>query len=908
MDQLTRAETLVMRGCYRCLVEAGVLYEHLLRRGVEPAIASAGVFRTALLKGLREREMGLPGRGAFARADELAGEAGAPDVWRTFVEIADVAPWQDVGLTREFLDRAGARLREAHGERRDDWNATLRPLVPTDPLAAYLYLGLNCTGGWFAEQPPELADVLAGHDEALFVRYRQARCSGGLVELSGIATLEPRFTEMEFFLRQRAMRDQSPHLAEFHYQAGRDDWPDWPAPALALARLLLVAEDFASSLTYFDEVLTLVPDQRDALLGKATALSYLERGEEALAPLDRLVELGQWYLGEAYYWRAWNRFTLRADELAREDIDQAKTHRSDADVFVLSGVIALEQDRLVDARRELETAQQRDRTECDASFHLGRVGIKETQWSETGRDFAAADLADLRQDATVPEDRRARLIVRREAELAILERQAASSAYNAALAYFNAMTPNEARRHAEEAAAHVDFTEDARSLLGRIDVAFPGRAEVEARPLEGFPAGYASRFVEVHGSRMHYVEAGEGNPILFIHGNPTSSYLWRNIMPLVAERGRMIALDLIGFGQSDKPDLDYVLTDHARYLNGFIEALGLRNVTLVMHEWGSFLGFQYAMDHADNVQGIAFMEAMVPPSTLGISERLSPDGEWALRQPSSSESGPPRLVVRPTGPGEERVFTVPSLQSFGVQGLFPDGDQVLLAGVERGGSVARLYRFDLATQLLTPLGLPPIGGRVALSPNGRSVVMPNAEGVLTVFDVESGEARPMHEARAANAPAASWESASRLLFEMRDPERGYEQVMNQNAFIERLMPAWTSRDLTAEEWAVYRAPFRDVASRMPIHVLHQERRQLHTSETVAAYGEWLSESPLPKLLIGFTPGRLLTERNVQSARASMPNLTVVDGGFGMHYVQEDQPETIGQAIAEWMDANGLSRE
>ncbi|MDP7338877.1 MAG: hypothetical protein QF786_06145, partial [Vicinamibacterales bacterium] len=77
-------------------------------------------------------------------------------------------------------------------------------------------------------------------------------------------------------------------------------------------------------------------------------------------------------------------------------------------------------------------------------------------------------------------------IVRREAELATLERQAASSAYNVALAYFNAMTPIDARRHAEEAAAHADFTEDARSLLGRIDLAFPGRAEVEARPLEGF--------------------------------------------------------------------------------------------------------------------------------------------------------------------------------------------------------------------------------------------------------------------------------------------------------------------------------------------------------------------------------------------------------------------------------------
>jgi pimeloyl-ACP methyl ester carboxylesterase/tetratricopeptide (TPR) repeat protein len=921
LDQLTRAETLVMQGCYRCLIEAGVLYEDLLRRGVEPSTTSAGVFRTALLTGLREREMGLPGKGAFGRARQLAGAPTAPEAWRTFLEIADVAPWQAVGLPREFLDDTGARLREAYRERRDDWNAALQPLVPTDPLAAYVYLGFNCIGSWFAEQPPELAEVLATHDRALFVRYRQARCSGELVELSSIVTLEPRFTEMEFFLGQRAMRDQSRGLAEFHFQAGRDDWPDWPAPALALGRLLLAAEDFATSLAYFDEVLALVPDQRDALLGKATALSYLERAAEAMPPLDRLVELGEWYLGEAYYWRAWNRFVLRADELAREDIDQAKNYRSDSDVFVLSGVIALEQDRLVDARRELETALERDSGDCDASFHLGRVGIKETQWSETGRAFGAAapcfttaaedvaaDLAALRLDSTMPQDRRARLVVRRESELATLERQAASSAYNAALGYFNARTPIDARRYAESALAHADFAEDARSLLGRIDVAFPGRAEPEAQPLDGFPAGYASRFVEVHGSRMHYVEAGEGDPILFIHGNPTSSYLWRNIMPLVAGKGRVIALDLIGFGESDKPDLEYVLTDHTRYLNGFIEALGLQNLTLVMHEWGSFLGFQYAMDHPDNVQGIAFMESSLPSVPGGSARMLSPDGEWALRQPSTREQGPPRLILVPIGAGEERVITLPTLESFGVQGWFADSKQLLLAGLERGGSSARLYRLDLATQRLTPLALPPMEGRVALSPDGRSVVMPNAEGVLGVFDVESGEEQPLRTVQAANASAISWESALRLYGEMRDPERGYELVVNENAFIDRLMPAWTVRDLTAEAWTVYRAPFRDVASRKPIHVLRQASGNRRNSQISAAYGRWLSDASVPKLLIDFTPGWLLRDRHVQSARATMRNLTVVDGGFGLHYVQEDEPEVIGRAIAEWMEANGIGRE
>ena len=124
---------------------------------------------------------------------------------------------------------------------------------------------------------------------------------------------------------------------------------------------------------------------------------------------------------------------------------------------------------------------------------------------------------------------------------------------------------------------------------------------------------YESRFVTVAGSRIHYVEAGEGDPLLFLHGNPTSCYLWRNVMPHLAGDARCVAMDLIGMGRSDKPDLDYRFVDHARYVDGFIEALGLTRLTLVLHDWGSALGFHYARRHAANVRGLAFMEALVRP-------------------------------------------------------------------------------------------------------------------------------------------------------------------------------------------------------------------------------------------------------------------------------------------------------
>ena len=124
---------------------------------------------------------------------------------------------------------------------------------------------------------------------------------------------------------------------------------------------------------------------------------------------------------------------------------------------------------------------------------------------------------------------------------------------------------------------------------------------------------FKSNYVEIHGSKIHYVDEGEGDPILFLHGNPTSSYLWRNIIPHMISKGRCIAPDLIGMGKSDKPEIAYRFLDHVKYLETFIEELGLTNITLVIHDWGSALGFHYAMRHENNIKGIAFMEALIKP-------------------------------------------------------------------------------------------------------------------------------------------------------------------------------------------------------------------------------------------------------------------------------------------------------
>ena len=124
--------------------------------------------------------------------------------------------------------------------------------------------------------------------------------------------------------------------------------------------------------------------------------------------------------------------------------------------------------------------------------------------------------------------------------------------------------------------------------------------------------------VEIFGKRMSYLDLGEGDPIVFLHGNPTSSYLWRNIIPHVSKMGRCIAPDLIGQGDSDKLDNSgpdsYKYVEHRKYLFELLEQIGVESdATFVIHDWGSALGFDWAMQNPDSVKGICYMEAIVKP-------------------------------------------------------------------------------------------------------------------------------------------------------------------------------------------------------------------------------------------------------------------------------------------------------
>ena len=280
------------------------------------------------------------------------------------------------------------------------------------------------------------------------------------------------------------------------------------------------------------------------------------------------------------------------------------------------------------------------------------------------------------------------------------------------------------------------------------------------------------RRIGVLDTEMAYVDTGRGRPVVFLHGNPTSSFLWRHIIPEVEGAARCLAPDLVGMGQSGTaPSGSYRFVDHARYLDAWFDAMGLtRDVTLVVHDWGSALGFHWARRHPDRVSGLVYMEAIVRPLT------------WA-----------------------------------------------------------------------------------------------------------------------------EWPENARKIFQgMRSPA-GEDLVLQKNVFVERVLPASVMRPLTDAEMAVYRAPYREPGeSRRPVLTWPREipvdGEPADVVAIVDAYGQWLAQSPVPKLFVNAEPGSILVGAQRDFCR-TWPNQDEVTVK-GLHFVQEDSPGEIGQAIRAFLGRTG----
>src|SRR3954452_19883918 len=162
---------------------------------------------------------------------------------------------------------------------------------------------------------------------------------------------------------------------------------------------------------------------------------------------------------------------------------------------------------------------------------------------------------------------------------------------------------------------------------------------------------------------MFHREVGAGAPIVFLHGNPTSSYGWRHVMSAVGDPGRRLAPDLIGMGDSGKPDIDYTFDDHARYLDAWFDALDLESVVLIGHDWGGALAFDWAARHPGRVRGVAFAETILKPMYGGefpeagraLFEKIKTPGVgevMILEQNAFIDQALPNSVATPLGEEE----------------------------------------------------------------------------------------------------------------------------------------------------------------------------------------------------------------------------------------------------------------
>jgi len=185
--------------------------------------------------------------------------------------------------------------------------------------------------------------------------------------------------------------------------------------------------------------------------------------------------------------------------------------------------------------------------------------------------------------------------------------------------------------------------------------------------------------IAVLDSEMAFVDRGAGPPVVFLHGNPTSSYLWRNVVPHVEGLGRCLAPDLIGMGRSGRaPAGSYRFADHARYLDAWFAALGLRDVILVLHDWGSALGFDWARRHPDRVAGIAYLEAIVRPLAWDEWPESARKIFQAMRSPAGDE-----MVL------DKNVFVERILPASVLRGLIPAEMDVYRAPYQEPGEARR---------------------------------------------------------------------------------------------------------------------------------------------------------------------------------------------------------------------------
>lgn len=460
--RLARADSLVAAGCYRCLKSAFATYEALLEASFQRDEVLPRAYDTALLLAVREKELGLPAAPWIDRAKALPIARAEGGEARLLIEVANGLPWN--------RDRFGPEAGQAQGKRTQEsrrhapqWYAALSKLSTSSRVGAYLLVAVTCEyrSDIPAAKSFDPARLLRTYPEQALLLYRIGVCEQRYQRhLERALAIEPRFVEANYSLgiyELGSTRRDAVWRAIAPLRTAHEGIPESPALALQLADTYLAASQFAAALEGYTHTLQLMPEHRDALLGKTMTESYSKRHDEAIATATRLVALGTFHIGEAYYWRAWNKYHLRQLEAADADIEEAKKRWYHTDVFTLAGIIAYDQKNLEDARQDLEVAVELDEGNCQATWYLGLTHAGLERWPHGGNLFAQArscaegaeqelrDTLVLIEQAEMPPDRQARQIAAQQQSIEESQQMQGTAAYNAAWCYVKALDAARAR-------------------------------------------------------------------------------------------------------------------------------------------------------------------------------------------------------------------------------------------------------------------------------------------------------------------------------------------------------------------------------------------------------------------------------------------------------------------------------
>ena len=385
---------LIEQGCFACLERA---YAEAQSRGLQPQ-----AFEAAALLVLRSKELGLPFEEWRVKARAAAPE-GQPHA--LYLTMADAIAPDRFSEERYTLFELGVRNARASVPA---WREQLRTGPASELFRGYLDLSLVCTFGRVGENAQSDTGEPDPVAAAPLYQYGVGICDAAkLPRLTAFRTAHPDFVEADyalgrFLIEDPTSGDQEGGLRRLESAAAA--FPRSPAIAVWIGNTHRSWEEWPAALEAYDAALALSANHPDALIGRTVALSQLGRAQDAIQSATRVIDNGQWMVGEAYYWRAWNQLRLGNLPMAREDADRARTQMANARVYVLSGVIEWRMRRLETAERDFQQAVTIDLGECEGAFDLGIVRDELRRFPESLAAFKQAgqcnDLSlKLRQEA-----------------------------------------------------------------------------------------------------------------------------------------------------------------------------------------------------------------------------------------------------------------------------------------------------------------------------------------------------------------------------------------------------------------------------------------------------------------------------------------------------------------------------